>query len=1349
MVDDVLNAVRDEYVGNTLGDDHRFLDSDTIASTTEVNKDGSPVRYRLKGIDAPETTKYLTKGVKPGTAGSERANAALQSLAKKQGFTNVVKTGQLDKFGREIVDLKNDKGQSWEETVLRANILRPTKYSSNDAIDAYKTGLMLGTGGMDDSYSVARNAVAEAIFDETRFEERLKRLAIDETQLAYGGKYFAPGNVMFRDTSKGFDNKATSPFSTAWDVGLTGAIEGMYGAAELIGETTGWDWAKNVGEAGIYRAREKLSRMPEIVTTYKDINGFFGKEGFLQYVANNAAISLPYMAATISGAVAAPYVGASLVGVAATGAVLSPVALYSGTIWNDQEGENKNAFLAVAGGVSQSILDRVGLKFLSKQALLTEKGRKEVIDAIIDPERQTENLRRFGTEITTEQAAKDLILTLGRKETAKLMDDAAAFAAKQITSRNVARSMVKRIAVGGAGEGGTEALQEAIGYTAAHTADGFRDWNAEEFVDRLTDATIAGTTLGTSFSVPGGIWDYGAWYDVQYGLSPDTGRQISKQGMKAEQDIRNNNNRQYNIQEVNEQLRLTTQRQQIELDSLQEMLAANRVPQRDRAAVIRRIEELRGTDINDRSEKFEESQEHRTAPKVLKDWWRSLPRLWRGQTRSAFDNGGGIQDDSFTARQLAEGLQGNLERSYTGSSYENRKHHEITKLRNKFGSVDEILALFGRTDRRSSRQEFSKIYYDAFRDAKAAADAEGRAINWDTDLPESLRPQANAFRALYNKLETLGDELHRMQSLHSPRLGRIENYLSRKKTLDKLAIENDRKGFEAALVNTAGVNAAQAKAITDSILIQDGVDLPSNFIPEGGFSVTSKFTFKPQSHKRRTLDLADNAAFDKFMENDLFTNVSNSAKSAVRYSALEEFVGSKNEKINARLNKIQEELMESGNWTAEKAEARVNKLAFDMKNYFDAESGNYKRINIPPILQWAQKNTIFATTITSLPLSTISNLPEMAMTTAGLSADQIFGKKGSINSIARSFVDEVNNTASRMFGTLTNKPTPHKRSEGGHAVAKDLGFFDFEVGAAHTTGVSETGRWHQRILDMFFKGILLQQWTNAVRATRAGIAADYVADHLSVAVANRTAGVRTNESVAAEERLRNLGYDVEFMIKYHQDEANRVRISEADRNYWAEQNREGFFNFVNDAIALPQSANRPLIFQDPRFALFTQFQGFIATFTANHIPKMYGQVVKRGTPGMRYSLFATLSTMIVLGFVSQHLKDLLKYGETTPYFKGMEYFRRGVGASGLLGTSERAIDFVFPMYDKRYQTNVGWFFGTLADESAGISKAVRIADLSFDVATGQKPAEQLVKISPLTQALQQQYKVLPEWNFGE
>ena len=89
------------------------------------------------------------------------------------------------------------------------------------------------------------------------------------------------------------------------------------------------------------------------------------------------------------------------------------------------------------------------------------------------------------------------------------------------------------------------------------------------------------------------------------------------------------------------------------------------------------------------------------------------------------------------------------------------------------------------------------------------------------------------------------------------------------------------------------------------------------------------------------------------------------------------------------------------------------------------------------------------------------------------------------------------------------------------------------------------------------------------------------------------------------------------------------------------QTREATFNFINEAVALPQSANRPLIYQDPRFALFTQFQGFIATFTANHIPKLWGEYVKRGTPAMKYNAFATMMMMIGLGFASQYLPCLL------------------------------------------------------------------------------------------------------------
>lgn len=1355
---DILDYMADRLQGSKLNEDYSFIDGDTIASSTEVDDNGNPIKYRLAGVDTPETIKYFTNFIKPGTAGSDKANFAMQNLAKKQGFTNVIKTGEYDRRGRELVKLQDAQGRDWEETVLRAGILQPNQYTSNQGLDAYKTSMLLGTDGLGENYDVARNAVAEAIYDETQYDIQLKQLAVDETQLAYGGNYYMPGNVMFRDSRRDLQNKATSPFSTAWDVGLVGAIEGLYGAVELLGETTGWDWAKNVGEAGIARARRKLELQPEIVTSYKDINGFFGKEGFLQYVANNAAISLPYMAATIGGALASPYVGATALGVAATGAVLTPVALYTGTIWNEQEGDNKNPYLAVAGGVSQAVLDRVGLKFLGATKLLSKEGTEEVAQRLVDSP-------NFNFTNTTE--AKNYLLGLARLETAKLSEDAARFAKDQLRARNVARYGLKRIGVAAAGEGATEALQEAIGYTASHAANGFRDWNANEFKDRLIDASIAGTTLGGGIAMPGGIMDYGAWVDIAYRTGPDTGRQTSEMGRLAQQDMAENNGRQFNIQEENEKVRNETFARKTEAESIRLQLATANLTPESRAELTQRLPTVVDEDINVKKKRHEKYKLERTLPALLRDWWKILPgAALKGQTRQYFER---LLGDSKTARIEAEALGGTLERSTSGETYENKKHLDITELKYTFGDISEILAMFGQADSRAARQKFSNEYYDQFKKAKAKADAERRDINWETDLDPEFQPKANAFSMLFNKMQALGDKIYYIQAKHNPELGYIENYLSRKKTLDKLAIENDRAGFETALLSikkevvdpsTGEVTevpmftANQAAALTDAILMTDGADIPSDFMPEGGFSVTSPFTFRPQSHKERTLNLADRDEFAPFMEQDLFTNVSNAAKSAVRYSVLEEYVGSNNEKINFKLAKIQKELEQSGKYTAEEAQAEVDRLAYDLVNYYDSESGNYKR-NIPPVLRYAQQNILFVTTATSLPFATVSNLPELGLTSLGLNREQIFGKKGSINSIGKSFVDEFKNTANRLYGRIANQPAPHKRGEAGHAIAKRLGFFEFEVGAAHTTGVSETGRWRQRLLDVYFKAILLQQWTNAARAARAGIALDYIVDKVAIAVAAKNAGVATNESREAEEALRNLGIDQEFIVRYHTDQENNNRFlrdpqrSEVATAKWQRMIDAAMFNFVNDAVALPQAANRPLIYQDPRFALFFQFQGFIATFTANHIPKMWNQMAKRGTPAMKYNVFAAASTLILLGFVSQHLKDLLKFGETTPYFKGMEYVRRGVGASGLLGTYERAIDFVFPMYDQRYKTNTGWFFGNVVGESAGVSKAVRIADLGFDVTTGEKPPETLAKISPFTQAILQQTRDLPQWSFGE
>ena len=1290
-----------------LNSEYSFIDSDTLVSTEEVDDNGNPLKYRLKGINAPEIAKIMgPDAIQPGTVGSDVANTTLQNLARKQGFTNVIKTDTFDDNGREIIDLQDDAGRSWESVITATGVLDPTRYTSNEALRAKEVADVFGTPSLSTEYDIAANAIKDAIYDQTNYETQFKTQALDEAQLAYGGtKYYAPGSVQFRRSDRDLENKALNPFSTAWDIGLTGAIESMYGALELGGEVTGWDWAKNIGENGIFRARRALKDKAQIVTSYKDVESFWGKEGALQYIANNAAISLPYMAVSIGGALAAPFTkGLSL---------LAPASLYSGSTWNEQVGDNKNPTLAITAGIAQAALDRVGLSFLGKGTLLTKKGRDEAARALVN------STKPEHAAIDTLEKAKDFLLQASRKETALLATDAAKFAKQQLTARNVAKTALKRGAISASGEGITEAMQEAIAYTASHTADGFRDWNANEFNERLIEATIAGSTLGGAFSTPGTIYDYGAWADVAYRVAPDDAKMRSWAGNKAKQDIAMNGS-QYNVQLENERTKMESD--PIDADTI--------------------------VDINQRAQDETKRKLKRDILGVGRELWRSIPGLWRGLTRQAFDQD--LQNKSTEARILGESLGSNLQRSVSGQTYENRKHHLITQIRNKLGDVSKILATFDVSDKRKSRIDFSKKYYEAYEKAAAKAKAAGRDIDWDQDLEGDFVQYRDQFKAFHTKLKEVGDELHSMQAKHNPNLGYVSDYLSKYKSFNKEAIENNRAGFEAALISEYNMNPDQAKETTDAILSMDGIyDLSET----NQFSVTAKQKFNPTAHKSRTLGLSERSAFNEFMENDLFTNLSNAAKSAVRYTTLEEYVGSDNKKINYRLAKIEQQLKNSG-MSEEEAKQRTDKLAADLKDYFDAESGNYKRIE-SPILNWAQKNLLFVTTITGLPLAVISNFVEAALVFKGLTVDRIFGKDNSINSMARAFVDEIKNTASRAYGAVTSSPVPQKRDSGGHAVAKDLGFFDWEVGAAHTTGVSEAGHWRQKILDMYFKAILLQQWTNTMRASRAAIAGDYVTDKLSILVAARKSGVFTNEAAEAEEALRNLGVDPEFMSRYMEGDVVNPRTGEitaptdADNQLFEDYMRDAAFNFVNEAVALPQSANRPKIFQDPRFALFTQFQGFIATFTANHIPKMWGEYVKRGTPAMKYNIFATMSTMILLGFVSQHLKDLLKYGQTTPYFKDIDYFRRGIGASGLLGTSERVIDFVFPMYEERYKNPVSWAFGTLSGESAALSKAIRLSELSYDVAAGNKDiGYAAIRVSPLAQAAHQVTKDLPQWNFG-
>ena len=1253
-------SILDEALKHTdnglLNTDKTFIDADTLRGPDNT-------RYRIQGINAPETDKILGGKFKEGTAGGAVATETVKNLANSQGFTDVRPIldedgkPKMDPFGRQLVDLINpETGESFKQRALATGVFGTTKYTnSEDNLTAIFGQAERDTGTLDGTHKEtnwdrARKEIEAGIRADGGKQLGFKRAALDEAELAAAkrfnvGRFYDQTTVQHRDYGRSLKNESNNPFSDSWEQGWIGVKESAYGMLNLLGETTGIQTLAEIGEFGVERARSELAHdYGTTLVDYKDViatnddgsiklSKSFGNA--LSYLTNNAALSLPYMAITVGGTLAAPITGGA--------SLAAPASVYAGQTWNEQEGKNKNAGIAIASGVAQAALDRLGLGFLVRKGV----GSTGLLN---------EALKHLKTKGYSDKAANELLAKATRKEIAGFAGDVAKIAKGQLAGKEIFKGLIKKASIGASGEGITEALQEATGYTAAHwTGEGF-DFN--ELNERMLAGFIAGTALGGAFTVPGSAYEAGAWADLAFRQAPADAQKLSRAGKNADAEIKKHG-RIKSIEELNE-----------ETASRAASTAPNAIPT-----------------LDERRQLHKSGQKGKSVRDQIFDTMVSIPALWRGATRNIFTDN--IIDNSRAARVLADMFGGQLQKTFSGSTYENAKHHKVSIYKNSVAQPEKIFSALngGKRANRFKRGEISNQIYSKLR---KAIDPKTKKFNPDA-IPDT-DPDKQLLIKLQNQLETLGQTLHNDQSKHNTKLGKIDNYLLRYKSLSKKQIVNNKAGFVAALKAEFGFDDVKANEIADSITNSTEVNDISDALD------ATQAAVNPGSHKRRSLDLADKDSFKEFMEQDLFANVAAASKSAARYSAQQEYLGKNNANISRLLQDMQDEGI---------APATVNKVADQLNNYFLAESGNYKRPTSAAgkKLQVIQRNFMMFTTLAGLPLATISSFVEAALTFKGLTIDQIFGKGKALENMGRELGHTLWTGMKEVSSTIDKKQVVPAATKGKEAI-QNLGFYDWDVGAATVTGATEVNPWQQQVYEQFFKWTGLSGWTNFTRAARASIAGDYITDKIQIIFDNQGSD-KTNEVQEAEESLRNIGINVQDVLEAYRGggtfDPNAAVVLE--KNF-----REGMFNFVNDAVALPQAANRPLIYQDPRFALFTQFQGFIATFTANHIPKLWGEYVKRGSPAMKYNAFATMTTMIMLGFASQYLKDLIKYGQYRefgpdehPFLNTSEYAQRGIRASGLLGTGERVLDQFFPLYDDSSKDVGEWLWNTTSGESPALS----------------------------------------------
>ena len=1238
----------------SFGEDGYWHDADTI------NKGGQS--YRLTGYNTREVSKPIKNAdgsIEAYTAndvGGRAQTVAFADLAKQKGFTNLVPTGEFDVHGRPLADLQDARGNSWAETVDAAGLVDPNAYELGNA-ERRNFGLLAkmarqAGGGQGNEFDIAADLIDEAINDETVFGGGLKGIATNEAELSGNKDTSLSHTVAFRSKDRTLDNRALNPLSKAWETGLKGVSEGFYGMAELIGHEAGFEGLENWGEANKEDVQYEIGNQPHFITDYREVEDIGSA---VEYVGNLAAMSLPYMALTIGGAALAPATG----GLTLT----APAAVYAGQVWNemgDTDDVDKNASLAVGAGISMAVLDRLGIKGLANASLLSREGRKQVVEAAAKqgiPEQQVWNMTRL--------------------EAAKLMDNASAFAKQQITAANTGKAFLQSALIGSASEGLTEVGQETIAALAAYKgSNGAKDWDWNEFNDRIIQAAVGGATLGGAFSVPGTAYDTGKWVDVAYRTAPADANKIAAQNLWAEEEVA-----QHGRVRSHEDL----------------------IKQTNEAAAQRKRP---AEDVSERAS--------RSAPG---DWFKSfeglleaVPGLWRGATRHIFKEP--LQERSPALRKLASLFGGNLYNTFSGASFETKKHLRLAEYKNMLNTPKKIAESFGLTDSQTDLDKISDIAYEAY---NQAAKKDG-VVNWDSLKNTDYEQYIPALKNLDAQTRSFTNKLYQDQSVHNPELGYTKDYAWKVRSLDKAAIEKNRQEFINDLQKDFKVSATDARKLAEDIL---GIDAVQDL--DEAFSIIEKGGFQPTSHKSRTLGLSEHPEFaNKWMEKNLLRNLSNAAKSAARYTTYSEYVGPGNSVLNELLQEAEQELIDDGQ-SPENARKEVDKIARGMKDYLDAESGNYHRpqTSFGKGALAIQKNLMTYTMLVGLPLATISSLVEFAMVYRGM--DRV-----NIKELSDIALKETKAMGKTMLDFQNVDPI-----SAGRRAAKDVGFFEWEVGAATVTGVTETKHSQRYMIDRFFHIIGLKQWTDYTRALRAAPAVDYFADKLDI-YANANLDALTNEEVEARDALRNLGINVEDMVNLNNELKTR-QATEEDQQFIDDQIRTATFNFVNDAIVLPQSANRPLLYQDPRFALFTQFHGFISTFQANHLPKMYRSLFKGQTPAIKYNAFAVMATMIMLGFLSQYLKDLLKFGHATPYLDTPEKIQRAVGASGLLGVAERGLNVVNPLYESRYDNSIEWAADTLLGESAALSTGSRIADAAGSVFDGnvERTAHKLSKLTPL------------------
>jgi len=1254
------------------------LDADTVRDSA------GDIRY--DNLNAPEVDHMKKDGFVPGDWGGEFYTKLYANLANEAGYTGTYRTGDKGYYGRDLGGRQDEYGESFSDKLYYEGLARPKDEATQELADmgvfarAFRSEV---EGEKDDIWQQARDEQT-TYMNETM--GGFKQMATDEAELAeynaYFGKSYSPlyqHDVQYRHEDRDLDNIANSNFRTGWAVGWGSIKQSATEAVAMFGDMLD---NEDMYEWGMVRSREAdydNSKRPIFSNDLMDVTD---AKSFGSWVAGISGVALPYMLGLIGtravgGVIAAtsPILGPGAFGVGMTMAFAPAVWVYAGEAYGNMQGgmDQKNAGLALSAGIVMATLDMLGLKGIMGASTAL---RKDGIRMIAKEYAKKEGI--------PEDAATKIITDKMGNLKALALKDIASMADMQLNKTLLAKSVGKRTAKGMGVEGGTEFLQESTGYFAGHfgTDSSIRpDFDMDEWQRIAINATAGGFVLG------GGI----AGTTTTYGEIAGFNR-LKRDVSPAE---KNKNWFGGNV-----------------LDRADDMLQSK---DEEKVSVI----------LDEDGNPIVKEEGDPDAEPVYS--FEGAGRDWKAEYDEEYKTG--HQQDLSKTRGGEKTLWQNLKefpKKFTqkvGSFWENRVVKELEKTGNTKGlelfAIIQTIAGMGKnawmqgTDLGNTKRLLQqKLLFEV---AEFKADLNtllGVGIGGKTDA------QATKIFMDYLKAKREGkptnpehhqiaDQLDAMVAriggqIEGSKEGITDNILTEINKLLGDTAEVQRKPFwfqDSAKLKLAEVVKDKdgfIERLTNSGWSQTEAEEFFEYLESGPMHYDKAtlrelgfLNFPSRSLKQSKDQLYKIFGEDsKFLENDPFQRLRENIQEQVNYAVDRRYLGRDGERFKKLMLMLKDEMGDA--WDPRMLTHFTDSIA--------ASRGDYRRMSSKRAERMIGHITFF-NTFSHLDLSALASLPEAAIVLMGATRDKKLMElfQMGVNDFARKYVTEGKHGYSYINPTVGMTREQYTRNL---ADFYRYGFGTSTHGAIGQVGIDEgvykASKIKEFAMSTFFRANLLKIYTDTTRVARLAIANDAIFGDLEIIAMfppgheNRNTGLFHD----AFERMRELNIDPDVVANRfkplvdaarmtlnegHDTQTLYDRILQMDPTF-IEDMDIARMTWVDNAIAHPDAMNRPLFYSNPYYRLFTQYNGFMSVFTASILPRIWKRI-KGQDPTAKYSAVAIASAMIVLGFLSQAMKDEWRYGGRPGWLSEKGFVQRGVASSGLLGTPEKILSAVSPIYD--------------------------------------------------------------------